>query len=82
MSYGEKLRKARKAAGLTQAQAADVLNISKRQLEKIESGEVLPPTVRQAITRERLLATLENLKAAPGRSNTQDQTVSPSPNKT
>lgn len=74
MSYGEKLRRARKAAGLTQAQAADVLKISKRHLEKIEAGEVIPPSDGQAITRERLLATLENIKAAPGRSNIAGQT--------
>lgn len=62
------LRGRREAAGLTQAEFAARIGVSKRTVEHWERGERLPPAERDAITRERLLASLTK-KAAPGPSN-------------
>lgn len=42
-SFCERLRKARKAAGLSQQGMADQMLISKRTIEKWETGERIPP---------------------------------------
>jgi transcriptional regulator with XRE-family HTH domain len=68
MSFGDRLRKAREKAGLTQAQAATRWGVSKRTVEHWEKGQRLPPAERDAITRERLLASLTE-PASPGSSN-------------
>lgn len=68
MKFGDQLRKAREKAGLTQAQAATRWGVSKRTVEHWEKGQRLPPTERDAITRERLLASLTEA-ASPGSSN-------------
>jgi transcriptional regulator with XRE-family HTH domain len=68
MSYGERLRTAREKAGLTQAQAAALWKVSKRTVEHWEKNTRLPPAERDAITRERLLASLKD-RPAPGPSN-------------
>lgn len=65
------LRAARKAARLTQADAAKLCGVSKRTLEKWEAGELSPPPEALAITRERVLARLTEAKACPlGNPNT------------
>lgn len=58
MKFCERLRKAREKAGLTQAQAATRWGVSKRTVEHWEKGQRLPPAERNAITRERLIASL------------------------
>ena len=42
-SFAERLQKARKAAGLSQQGMADRMLISKRTIEKWETGERVPP---------------------------------------
>ena len=42
-SFAERLQKARKAAGLSQQGMADQMLISKRTIEKWETGERVPP---------------------------------------
>lgn len=68
MNWGAKLRKAREAAGMTQAQAAAAEGVSKRLWEYWEKNEKTPPAERDAITRERLLARWQ-AKARPSPSN-------------
>lgn len=58
MTFARQLRHARKAANLTQADAANIIGVSKRTLEKWEAGEISPPPEAAAITRERVLARL------------------------
>lgn len=58
MKFGDQLRKTREKAGLTQAQAAKKWGVSKRTVEHWEKDQRLPPAERDAITRERLLASL------------------------
>ena len=58
MSFARDLRAARKAAKLTQADAAKVCGVGKRTFEKWEAGELSPPPEAGAITRERVLARL------------------------
>jgi transcriptional regulator with XRE-family HTH domain len=58
LSFSRDLRAARKAAQLTQADAAKVCGIGKRTFEKWEAGELSPPPEAGAITRERVLARL------------------------
>lgn len=70
MSFGDRLRKAREKAGLTQAQAAKRWGVSKRTVEHWEKSQRLPPAERDAITRERLLASLTE-SASPGSPNTE-----------
>lgn len=68
MTFGERLRTAREKSGLTQAQAAALWKVGKRTVEHWEKNTRLPPAERDAITRERLLASLTK-KATPGPSN-------------
>ena len=65
MSFARDLRAARKAARLTQADAAKICGIGKRTFEKWEAGELAPPPEAGAITRERVLARLTEAKACP-----------------
>ena len=65
MSFARDLRAARKAAQLTQADAAKLCGVGKRTLEKWEAGELAPPPESLAITRERVLARLTEAKACP-----------------
>ena len=65
MSFSSDLRAARKAAQLTQADAAKICGIGKRTFEKWEAGELAPPPEAGAITRERVLARLTEAKACP-----------------
>jgi transcriptional regulator with XRE-family HTH domain len=58
VSFGDRLRKAREKAGLTQAQAATRWGVSKRTVEHWEKGQRLPPAEKDAITRERIIARL------------------------
>jgi len=58
VSFARDLRAARKAAQLTQADAAKVCGVGKRTFEKWEAGELSPPPEAGAITRERVLARL------------------------
>ena len=79
MSFARDLRAARKAALLTQADAAKLCGVGKRTLEKWEAGELAPPPEALAITRERVLARLTEAKACPlGNPNTEGETRSPS----
>ena len=73
MTFGEKLRKARERAGLTQAAFAVRWKVAKRTVEHWEKGQRLPPAERDAITRERLLASLKD-RPAPGPSNAASET--------
>ena len=70
-SFAEKLKKARKAAGLSQQEMADRMIISKRTIEKWEigkngddleqkKGRVPPPYVQRFVLNE--LAELERMK--------------------
>lgn len=70
MNFGARLRKARERAGLTQAAFAARWNVAKRTVEHWEKDERLPPAERDAITRERLLASLKDGRP-PGPSNPQ-----------
>jgi transcriptional regulator with XRE-family HTH domain len=73
MSFARDLRAARKAARLTQADAAKLCGVGKRTFEKWEAGELAPPPEAGAITRERVLARLTEAKACPlGNPNNQD----------
>jgi transcriptional regulator with XRE-family HTH domain len=58
MTFSKQLRTARRAANLTQAEAAALIGVSKRTYEKWEAGEASPPPEVAAITRERVLARL------------------------
>ncbi len=58
MSFAHALRAARKAARLTQADAAKMCGVGKRTFEKWEAGVIAPPPEAGAITRERVLARL------------------------
>lgn len=73
MSFGDRLRTAREKAGLTQAAFAARWKVGKRTVEHWEKDERLPPAERDAITRERLLASLKDGRP-PGPSNDKDQT--------
>lgn len=42
-NFAEKLREARKAAGLTQQRMADLMLIPKRSIENWEAGDRTPP---------------------------------------
>ena len=44
MLLGEKLKKLRKARGLSQEQLADQLNVSRQAISKWELGESIPDT--------------------------------------
>jgi transcriptional regulator with XRE-family HTH domain len=59
MTFSKQLRGARKAANLTQAEAARICRVSKRTFEKWEAGESAPPFEVEVITRERVLAKLK-----------------------
>lgn len=61
MTFGEQLRTAREAAGLTQKQAAAKRGVSKRLWEYWEKDEKLPPAEKEAVTQERLLAWVKKL---------------------
>jgi transcriptional regulator with XRE-family HTH domain len=65
MSWSAKLRRAREKAGLTVELAAKAAGVSPRTWAHWEAGQRLPPVERDAITRERLIARL-NEQAAPG----------------
>lgn len=72
MSFARDLRDARKAARLTQADAAKLCGIGKRTFEKWEAGELAPPPEAGAITRERVLARLTEAKPLlPGNPNVE-----------
>ena len=74
MSFARDLRAARKAARLTQADAAKLCGVGKRTFEKWEAGELAPPPEAGAITRERVLARLTEAKACPlGNPNEPDE---------
>lgn len=72
MSFPAQLRKAREKAGLSIADAAKRAGISPRTWAYWEDGERLPPAERDAITRERLLASLTEA-ASPGNPNDKDE---------
>lgn len=78
MNFGQRLRTAREKAGLTQAAFAARWKVGKRTVEHWEKGERLPPAERDAITRERLLASLKD-GATPGPSNGSMKDRSPRP---
>ena len=76
MSFARDIRAARKAAQLTQADAAKLCGVGKRTLEKWEAGEITPPPEALAITRERVLSRLTEAKPrSPGNPNTAGQTT-------
>lgn len=54
-SYGDQLRDARKAAGLTQKEAAEMFGVSKTTWITWESGESTPPADNEVVTQEALL---------------------------
>jgi transcriptional regulator with XRE-family HTH domain len=58
MTFSKQLRAARKAANLTQAEAAQICRVSKRKYEQWEAGESAPPFEVEAITRERVISNL------------------------
>lgn len=58
MNWGQRLRKAREKAGVTQAALAARLRVGKRTVEHWERGERLPPAAKDAITRERVMEAL------------------------
>ena len=68
MSFASQLTKARKKAGLSIADAAKQAGVSPRTWAYWEDGERLPPAERDAITRERLLASLAEQRP-PGNPN-------------
>lgn len=54
--FGEKLKQARKAAGLSQQGMADRMLIPKRTIEKWETGERTPPEYVQRFVLNELFA--------------------------
>ena len=68
MSFPAQLRKAREKAGLSVELAAKAAGVLPRTWAYWEVGKRLPPTERDAITRERLFARLTEARS-PG--NTQ-----------
>ena len=68
MSFASQLKKAREKADLSIADAAKVRGVSPRTWAYWEAGLRLPPAERDAITRERLLASLTK-ERPPGPSN-------------
>ncbi len=54
MSFGEKLKSERERLGLTQAEAAALLEVSKSALEKWEAGIKTPKLITQEGALERL----------------------------
>ena len=73
MSFADQLKKARFLAGLSIADAAKSRGVSPRTWAYCEAGLRLPPAERDAITRERLLASLKDGRT-PGPSNASGQT--------
>lgn len=53
-SFGEKLKEARKGAGLTQQGLSERLEISKRTIEKWENGSRVPPDYVQRLVLKEL----------------------------
>lgn len=68
MKFADQLKKAREKAGLSIADAAKGRGVSPRTWAYWEAGFRLPPAERDAITRERLLASLTK-ERSPGPSN-------------
>ncbi len=58
-SFADKVRAARKRAGLTQAQAAEILEIIPNTLARWERGERTPPRESEIITQEEVLRGLQ-----------------------
>lgn len=65
MSFKDDFKAARKLAGLTQAGAAAVLNVSARTVFAIESGETVPPEKAPPapLTQGQILAKLKEVAA-------------------
>lgn len=60
--FGQQLREARLAAGLSIDDAASLLRISSRMWKYLEKGERVPPTEAEAITQDRLLRTMAKVQ--------------------
>ena len=59
LTFGQRLRVARRAAGLSIEEAASLLKRSSRQWKYWEADERLPPADREVLTQEKLLATMQ-----------------------
>lgn len=57
MTFAEALKKARQAAGLTQAQAAELLGVWPQTIRRWESGQTVPP-VEPVPTQAEILSAL------------------------
>jgi transcriptional regulator with XRE-family HTH domain len=56
ITFSEQLKARRKAAGLTPLEAAKAEGVSVRLWAYWEAGEKLPPTEKEVVTQEKILA--------------------------
>lgn len=60
-TFAEKLKQAKKAAGMTQQKMADLMLIPKRTIEEWERGNNIPPTYIQRFVLNELEALAEEV---------------------
>lgn len=63
-TFGQRLRMARRAAGLTIEDAAYIFKRSARQWKYWEADERIPPTESEVLTQERLLDGMAKVQTA------------------
>lgn len=79
MTLGEKLTQARKAAGLTQADAAAKLNVSRQAVSRWESGQSKPSTERLLALGELYGVSIDQLLTQENKPSAAGETISAPP---